>query len=146
MKEETLSRAEALQALKLIKELLAKQNIQTNEELIPASIYNNNLSPFQALATHLHNTGKTTKEIARQLGRSKQFVQESIHEQKLDTTGTPLPISIYRENLSVLEATTHELHKQGKNNKQIAAETGKSTSSVWIALNRAKKKLRGETQ
>lgn len=143
---ETLTRKEALQALKLIKKLLAEQDIQTEQELIPASIFNSKLSPFQALATYLHNTGKNPKEIARKLGRSKQFVEHSIQEQKQDTTGTPIPISKYQDKLSVLEATVYELKTQGKNNKAIAAEIGKSTSSVWIAYNRARKKLQEDSQ
>ena len=144
---ETLTKEETLQALKLIKKLLAEQHQTTpQEELIPASIFNSNLSPFSALATYLHQQQLTEKEIARKLGRSKQFVQQSIQKQKLNTTGTPIPINRFREELSILEAATHELKTQGKTNKQIAAELGKSTSSVWISLKRAKKKLTGDTQ
>mgnify|MGYP006293189551 CR=1 FL=1 len=143
---ETLSRQEALQALKLIKKLLAEDENATEEELIPASIFNSDLSPFSALATYLSGQQLSAKEIARKLGRSKQFVENSITDEELDNSGTPIPIGRFREDLSVLEAATHELKKQGKTNKAIAAELGKSASSVWIALKRANDKIGGGVQ
>lgn len=140
---ETLSREEARKALKLIQQILNEETPQ--EESVPANIFNCELSPFQALTTYLHQQGKTPKEIARQLGRSKQFVEQSIQDHALPQTGQALPINIFREELSVLEAAAHHLQQLGLTNKQIAAQLGKSPSTIWITLKRAQQK-RGEKQ
>lgn len=139
-----LTREEALKALQLIQELLNQEEKKPEENTVPASIFTADISPFQALATYLHQEQKTPREIARVLGRSTQFVNNSIQETTLTTTGHPLPIRIFREELSVLEAATTYLKKQGHSNKQIAAELARSPSTIWIALDRAQKK-RGES-
>jgi DNA-binding CsgD family transcriptional regulator len=94
------------------------------------------------VATYLSQEGFSPKHIARLLQRNKTFVTKSIHDDTdLETTGQSIPVSIYTDELSILEATCHYLRGKGLTNGEIADALGKSTSTIWVTLERADDKL-----
>lgn len=146
-----VTQEEALHAFRTLGRLLQETYDVKREALlaeieptVPARIFSGSLSPYQSLATHLHHQGLSAKEIAKATARNKTFVKQSIKEAKLDTTGEALPLRIFSQELSVLEAAAHELKRRGHTNKEIAQELNKDSSTVWTVLDRAEKKLRGE--
>ncbi|MFT4250820.1 MAG: sigma factor-like helix-turn-helix DNA-binding protein [Candidatus Woesearchaeota archaeon] len=129
------------------------QHHYTEEETIPANIYNNTLTPLEATSKYLQKTGKTTKEIAKTLNRTTSTIQQALKnadkkgiELPTKTTTNNIPISAFKKPLSPAETIIHELHQQGRTNKEIAQILGKDQRNIASQLLRAKKKLRGEAQ
>lgn len=116
------------------------------EETIPATAFDNNLTPLETLTHHLAD------DQLKKLNRPKQTLQnaqENARKKAPDgLTPAPskhhIPITIFGDRtLSPLEHLCTHLKEQGLRNNEIAQTIGRNPRTVWTVLSRADKK-RGE--
>ncbi|MFT4250498.1 MAG: hypothetical protein ACMXYD_04000 [Candidatus Woesearchaeota archaeon] len=125
------------------------------EDTIPATIFQEELTALESISTYLHNKGLTTTEIAQKTKRPYNSIRAAINNTKnknvtlREETTTPytIPLQELREELSPAEAVTHYLHKNYQlTPTQISELLQKDPRNITATLTKAKKKLRGETQ
>lgn len=128
-------------------------DVYSGETTIPATIYNNELTPLEATTQYLKDIRQyTTKHIAEVLKRRKSTIDSAYENaqtkqvQVLDDPKTPhrIPLTAFNKILSPSESIIYELHTQGNKNSEIAEILGKDARNIWQTLDRAKQK-RGES-
>lgn len=125
-----------------------------NEETtIPATIYDNELTPLEATTQYLSEVrNKTPTEIAQALHRRKSTIQaaqknakqKNVQLQDNPTTPHRIPLNAFNNTLSPAETIIHALHEQQLKNSDIAQILGKDPRNIWQTLKRAQEKIRGE--
>jgi DNA-directed RNA polymerase specialized sigma24 family protein len=127
----------------------------TGETTIPATIYNNKLTPLEATTQYLKEIRKLEeKEIAQTLHRRKSTIQAAYNNAKQknvtikedNQTTHRIPLTAFNKTLSPAETIIHNLNKQGLKNNEIAELLGKDARNIWQQLKRAQEKLKEEKQ
>jgi|GEM_PF-986456 len=139
-------------ALKVLNELsteeildLLKERLKDDKIYIPVSIFREELSPAEALCKYLkENKGLKFSEISKLIGRDQRTIWNNYNNAnkkiKFKEGGKKVPVDIFSENLSVLEALVSYLKDKGYKNFEIAELLGKDAKNVWTILSRAKSK------
>ena len=113
----------------------------SGDESIPATVFATDISPLQALVIYLKDSqGITLSNIATKIKRSYRAIWGSYAPRELNITPTPyyLPISIFNDKLSILEAAVSYLkdHYHLKFS-QIAKIVNKDDRTIWTTYKRA---------
>jgi len=134
------------------------------ENYLPIIIFQQGLTPFQAVVKYLKENLKTTnKEISQILNRDvktiwatyrfvekkKLFAKESV-KKSFEESEIKIPLSIFLESnlegnrgnkLSIFETIVFYLKNIGKKYSEIAKLLGKDQRTIWTVYSRAKNKL-----
>jgi len=114
------------------------------EHNVPATVFSCELSPLQALVTYLKTVqNKDLKWIAKELKRSYRAVWGALQKENIQPEPTTyfLPLSIFNEKYSILEAAVVHLHDHyGLKYSSIGRLLKKDDRTIWTTYQRAKKK------
>lgn len=124
-------------------------NLRYSDEIyLPVTIFQNNLTPFQAIIKYLkEQLGLSNKKISLLLGRDAKAVWAAYQLGKkkhliLHETSVHIPLSIFKDkNLSSLEALVSFLKKLDMNYAEIARLLNRDQRTIWTVFFRAKNKL-----
>lgn len=155
---------ELLEAFGKIVDLLRTQADLTPEELtqavqdasykVPVTVYDSDLTPFEATTRYLYEKELLVSRIAELLGRAPSVVQKTLDASydkrpepvKAVPTKFEIPVSRYADkSLGFSEHLCTYLKDEGLTNAQISRIIGLDQRTVWTVLNRAEKK-RGDEQ
>ena len=125
-------------------------NLAQEEVMIPASIFTDRLSPLEIDVKYLkENLGFEYSHIADLLGRSRKAVWQA-HKNavkkvpellKAEETEFLVPVSAFKEGLSILEATVVYLKQEhGLSYHKIGELLQRNERTIWTVYSRAMKK------
>ena len=125
-------------------------NLAQDELLVPGTIFIKKLSPLEALAKYLKENQKLEySEIEKLLGRDRKTIWQAHKNaiKKLPEAFKPteteyaIPISVFKSDLSILEAVVTYLKEHFKiSYHQIGELIERNERTVWTVHDRAKKK------
>ncbi len=136
-----------------ILEIAKREKVEekTKEETqIPVSVFNQEISPAEALCKYLkENRGLKFSEIAKLINRDERGVWtnyrnavKKMKEEIKEEERLLVPLSIFSDRrLSVLESVVKHLKEEGFRNSEIAKLLGKDQRNIYTLYSRAKKKL-----
>ena len=134
-----------------LKKYISRKEEKT--ETIPLEILKlKNLSSLEAITKYLReNKNKSYKEIGELLKRKHSSLPNSYKQAKekhpepinIEKPHQTIPFSVFKKELSILEAICIFLKKQGHKYSEIANLIGKDQRTIWTVCNRADKKLGG---
>lgn len=140
LKQRVVELAQELRARGLTQRELAQA--VTGGAAVPATALKTGLSPLRSVVTYLCQEGMRLGDVAKTLHRSYRAVWGARCDERVEAEETEhyLPLSIFSEKHSVLEAAVQHLRKQGLRFSEIARLLGKDPRTVWTAWNRARQK------
>lgn len=128
---------------------ITPDTLQNN--LFPLCILNNKvLSPLEAIVKYLRENKKQSyKEISSLLSRNaktlavtySKAIQKNSEETLVNKDTIYLDFSIFKNDLSILEAVCYFLRSLEKKYSQIARLIGRSQKTIWTVCKRAENKL-----
>lgn len=126
-------------------EIIEKKDILLS---VPASVFNNNLSPLEAVCQYLKEGGRSIKETSSLLKRDSKTIWTTLSNASkksvlLDKSSDCLiPISIISDRkLSALEnISSYMKDSLGIRLSDIARLLGKNKNTIWTAYHRSKEK------
>jgi DNA-binding CsgD family transcriptional regulator len=120
----------------------------TGEIYLPITIFQNKLTPFQAIIKYLkEQLNLSNKKISRILNRDIKAIWAAYQlgkDKSLLFKETPIsiPLSIFKDKkLSILEALVRFLKNQDMNYAEIARLLNRDQRTIWTVYLRAKNKL-----
>lgn len=131
---------------------LKREELESQEKVIPCSVFRGGLSGLEAIVKYLkEEINMSYSQIGRLLNRDQRTIWTTYNkikekkEKKILQTPKKYGFStsiLKNRELSVLESVSFYLKKKGLSLKEISEELGRSSKTIWTALNRADKKLK----